>query len=72
MRASYPTEFLSCSHFKHSEEVGGGSGSAVGPSCLAPLRFFLTWACALPLNLRHAYILFFLRSFLMLFLLLAS
>ena len=42
MRIPYPTGFLSRSHFKHSEKVGGRNGSAGGPSCLAPLRFFLT------------------------------
>ena len=31
---------LSGLHFKHSEEIGGRGGSAGGPSCLSPLRFF--------------------------------
>lgn len=35
-------------------------GSAGGPSCMAPLRFFLTWSLAwvLPLDLNQALLLF--------------
>ena len=47
--------FLCVLPFLAIKEIGGESGSAGGPSCLAPLRFFLTWALAweLPLDLNH-------------------